>query len=205
MNDDKKNSIYLGIKEIILFRRFEKAFAKMHNSDYKITDSSDCLYRQTYLSEANQALVNDCKKGNIVALQRWIDKSCGDEVFYDELYSNRMSMRIIANHIKKHINKTSSILDIACGHGFIDQKLANCGFRNITGIDMNPQRVKFLQPYISKCLCMDIDSMDDSNDYDVILALEVLEHVLDVQKALRKINSLLSASGFFILACLMVI
>jgi 2-polyprenyl-3-methyl-5-hydroxy-6-metoxy-1,4-benzoquinol methylase len=103
-------------------------------------------------------------------------------------------MRILARYIIKNIPKNAYILDAACGHGAIDKVLAKKGYK-IKGIDLNPSRIKEIEPYIYEAECIDIDNLNGKEKFGLIVSLEMLEHVPDVKKTIANMFALLEENG----------
>ena len=94
----------------------------------------------------------------------------------------------------KGIPKTSRILDLGCGEGFLVEKYRTLGY-DIIGLDIN---------YSSDCVKKgDIRATPfENDDFDVILCLDVLEHLpfLDQDSALKEIHRIMKKDGITLLA-----
>lgn len=190
---------YIRFKEWKLYNCFIKSFGKDYWSDYTITTDSECLYRCTYYNNRNKELVDMCRHNDIEGIARWYSNSDEDKMYFDEYYDNRMSMRIIAKHIINTISKDSFIIDVACGHGSIDKYLSLKGFK-VKGIDLNQNRIDGLKADIYETECIDVDKLNNQQKYDVIISLEMLEHVPNVLHTLTKMNALLVENGMLYLS-----
>jgi len=99
-------------------------------------------------------------------------------------------------------NKT--ILDIGCGTGFLLKKLQNFG--KAYGVDCAQQALDYCRKRglenVKKGNILDIPFSD--NQFDIVLALDILEHVGDDGRALREISRILKKNGIaviFVPAC----
>ena len=119
---------------------------------------------------------------------------------------NPLRLEFILNNFDKSIRK-KNILDIGCGGGLISELLAKKN-ANVTGIDENIYNIKQAKDH-AKMGSIKIDYKNQSLDtfykknkkkYDLILCLEVLEHVNDVKKTLDKISELMKPGGTLILS-----
>ena len=119
---------------------------------------------------------------------------------------NPLRLEFILNNFDKSIRK-KNILDIGCGGGLISELLAKKN-ANVTGIDENIYNIKQAKEH-AKMSSIKIDYKNQSLDtfykknkkkYDLILCLEVLEHVDDVKKTLDKISELMKPGGTLILS-----
>jgi glycosyltransferase involved in cell wall biosynthesis len=94
------------------------------------------------------------------------------------------------------------ILDIGCGQGFLAERLSEKGCE-VTGVDSieKPQRLSSMQSYLSCDLnhgFKDIKKNLRSGYYDVILLLDILEHLTNPGYILKEIRNLLNPSGYLI-------
>jgi len=93
------------------------------------------------------------------------------------------------------IDTKSKVLDIGCGDGFWLELLRNLGFNNLCGIDLS-------KPMVGRALlknldveCKDIYEIDYYNKFDIIIMMDVLEHLPNVSKALMIVNNALKTNG----------
>ena len=119
---------------------------------------------------------------------------------------NPLRLEFILNNFDKSIRK-KNILDIGCGGGLISELLAKKN-ANVTGIDENIYNIKQAREHV-KMSSIKIDYKNQSLDtfykknkkkYDLILCLEVLEHVDDVKETLDKISELMKPGATLILS-----
>jgi 2-polyprenyl-6-hydroxyphenyl methylase/3-demethylubiquinone-9 3-methyltransferase len=104
--------------------------------------------------------------------------------------------------------KGLSLLDIGCGGGLIAEPLARLGF-SVTGIDASEKNIGVARLHAAKSeLDISYDCktpeqlVDIPNRFDVVLALEVVEHVSDVDVFLRAAGGLVAPGGALIAATL---
>lgn len=95
-------------------------------------------------------------------------------------------------------NKTKSakLLDLGCGSGYFLSQAAKY-YTNCTGVEtyIDHWENKKFENIIPVAI---EDTKLPANSFDLITALDVLEHLIDEQKFLQEINRLLSAEGKFI-------
>ncbi|MFA4995097.1 MAG: bifunctional 2-polyprenyl-6-hydroxyphenol methylase/3-demethylubiquinol 3-O-methyltransferase UbiG [Bdellovibrionales bacterium] len=102
--------------------------------------------------------------------------------------------------------KNLSILDIGCGGGLLCEPLARLGAK-VTGLDASPKTLEAARKH-AKQEKLDIAYIDGSvEDYaqgkqkfDVVLAMEILEHVADIPSFLKSAASLLKPNGLLIVS-----
>lgn len=93
--------------------------------------------------------------------------------------------------------KTSAVLDVGCGTGWLIKKLSNLGFKNLTGIDLfidckdevNTEKLKIVKT----------DIFDISDKYDLIMFHHSLEHMPDPASVINKASQLLNKDGTIII------
>ena len=118
----------------------------------------------------------------------------------------------ISNHFKLNRNDNLSlkgirILDIGCGGGLISEPLSRLGAK-VTGIDASEQNIKIAKIHSAKSK-LNINYIHSSPErlrkdlkYDVILNLEVVEHVEDLNLYLKSCSELIKNNGIMFTATL---
>lgn len=107
------------------------------------------------------------------------------------------------NIINKQINSSTqicnnlNILDVGCGGGLLCEPLSRLG-GDVTGIDVSENAIITAKQHASKMglkinyICTSLEELNLKKDFDLIIASEVIEHVLDRKyflKMIRKISS----------------
>ncbi len=128
---------------------------------------------------------------------------------------NPVRLRYIKDTItKKFGNKSEKlplkdikILDIGCGGGLLSEPLSRLG-ATVTGIDASDRNVKIAKMHLKKSK-LDIDYYCSSPDkfvakekFDVVLNMEIVEHVDNVDFFLLKSSELLKKNGLMFIATL---
>lgn len=102
--------------------------------------------------------------------------------------------------------KNLNVLDIGCGGGLMSEALAKLG-ANVHGIDIAENNISIARQHAND-QSLDIqyanievkDLIDNDILYDVILNLEVMEHVSDLKLFMTQCNQLLSRDGITIMS-----
>jgi 2-polyprenyl-3-methyl-5-hydroxy-6-metoxy-1,4-benzoquinol methylase len=98
----------------------------------------------------------------------------------------------------KHMPRNSKILDCGCGIGIAGVALQENGFKNIIGIDIDEKNVNIAKKFY-KVYRMDLEKIEfKSKIFDVILALNVIEHLNHPGKFVNSIKKILKSSGYLI-------
>ena len=129
---------------------------------------------------------------------------------------NPIRIEYIIDKIKQHfkiINKKGSllkdlnILDIGCGGGLISEPLSRLG-GNVTGIDASDKNIKVATIHSKKnnlkirYLNKSPEQLNEFEKFDIILSLEIVEHVNDVNLYIKSCNKLLKQNGIMFTATL---
>ncbi len=99
------------------------------------------------------------------------------------------------------------ILDIGCGGGLICEPLARLGAA-VTGIDADPKAVSVARQHAGEsgldiqCRCADAETLPEAEKYDVVLGLEIIEHVTDPEFFVRMCVNLCRPGGLVIFSTL---
>ena len=105
---------------------------------------------------------------------------------------------------KKHLKKIN-ILDIGCGGGLLSEPMQRLG-ANVTGIDASSKNIKIAKLHAKKnklnirYLCSSPEKMKIAKKFDVILNMEIVEHVEDIQFFLKSSSKLLKKNGLMFVA-----
>jgi len=102
--------------------------------------------------------------------------------------------------LKKCDLKEISLLDIGCGGGILSESMARIGV-NVVGIDACEENIKVAQSHAKKVglnveyMHTSVEKLDSGQKYDVILLMEVVEHVDNLEFFLKKTAELLKPGG----------
>lgn len=95
----------------------------------------------------------------------------------------------------------NSAMEFGCGTGLITFNLKN-KFKDIMMVDNSAGMIEEVNKKIKnqnvnniRTWCGDIDEIDDKNKYDVIYTSMTLHHIVNINKVLEKLYSLLSLEG----------
>ena len=128
---------------------------------------------------------------------------------------NPIRIKYIKENIINHFNiktknkplKNINILDIGCGGGLLCEPLTRLG-ANITGIDASEKNIKIAKLHSNKSK-LKITYMQSSPEtlivkkkFDVILNMEIIEHVDNVNLFLKSCSKLLKKNGIMFIATL---
>ena len=105
---------------------------------------------------------------------------------------------------KKPLEKIN-ILDVGCGGGLLSEPMHRLG-ANVTGIDASNKNIKIAKLHAKKnklkidYLCSSPEKLKINKKFDVILNMEIVEHVEDVQFFLKSCSGLLKKNGLMFVA-----
>jgi len=114
---------------------------------------------------------------------------------------HRGKVFLIQNLIEKYFpqNKDLKILEVGCGTGGLTKHLTNYG--DVTGFDISEDAVSYCKSSgLTNIFVQDLNVFDPKpyeNTYDLVLALDVLEHIQDDVGAMKKISVILKKDGLF--------
>ena len=128
---------------------------------------------------------------------------------------NPVRLRYIKDTItKKFGNKSEKlplkdikILDIGCGGGLLSEPLSRLG-ATVTGIDASDRNIKIAKMHLKKSkldvdyYCSSPDKFVANEKFDVVLNMEIVEHVDNVDFFLLKSSELLKKNGLMFIATL---
>jgi SAM-dependent methyltransferase len=93
------------------------------------------------------------------------------------------------------------ILDIGCGTGFNTEYLKQSGYKDIVSLDISLNALQFCQTRdITKLVCADGTNPPFRNaSFDVVMALDMIEHIEDDQACLKNMSRLVKRGGTVII------
>jgi SAM-dependent methyltransferase len=96
---------------------------------------------------------------------------------------------------------TPRILDVGCGTGYNIEYMQQHGFRNIVGLDFSLEALKLCHSRgITQVVCGDGTLPPfESSSFDVITALDMIEHVEDDVRALQELARILKPGGSLVI------
>ncbi len=145
------------------------------------------------------------------------NKTIGKQsVIYEDFHSNikpikkiissgNFTYRFILKLTERYLKNVENVIDIGCGVGMIDLYIAAKGIK-VTGIDVSKLAINGAKSNSTilkikntpDFICGDFMKIKLKSKYDMILISEVLEHLEDDDRAVKKINSLLKNKGIVI-------
>ncbi len=111
------------------------------------------------------------------------------------------------NRSEKLPLKNIKILDIGCGGGLLSEPLSRLG-ATVTGIDASDRNIKIAKKHLEKSklnidyYCSSPEKFVVKEKFDVVLNMEIVEHVDNVDFFLLKSSELLSKNGLMFIATL---
>ncbi len=113
-----------------------------------------------------------------------------------------------------NLNKTENmplkkvkILDIGCGGGLLSEPMCRLG-AEVLGIDASDKNISVAKLHAKKndldikYLCSSPENLNSKNKFDVILNMEIIEHVEDVDIFIKSCSKLLKKNGIMFVATL---
>ena len=103
--------------------------------------------------------------------------------------------------------KDIEILDIGCGGGLLSEPMCRLGAK-VTGIDASDKNIKVAKLHSKKSnlqidyFCSSPEKFNAKKKFDVILNMEIVEHVEDVNFFLKSCSKLLKKNGIMFVATL---
>ena len=128
---------------------------------------------------------------------------------------NPIRIRYIKDNIINHFNLNNkskplnkiNILDIGCGGGLLSEPMSRLG-ANVVGIDASEKNIKIAKMHAKKNnLKIEYKNTSPENlktnkKFDVILNMEIVEHVEDVNFFIKSCSKLLKKNGIMFVATL---
>ena len=128
---------------------------------------------------------------------------------------NPIRIKYIKDNIIKNFNLKNknrpladiNILDIGCGGGLLSEPMSRMG-ADVTGIDASDKNIQIAKLHSKKnklkinYLCSSPEKLKTKEKFDVILNMEIVEHVEDIDFFLQSCSELLKKNGLMFVATL---
>jgi len=128
---------------------------------------------------------------------------------------NPIRIKYIKDKIIQHFNikskkiplKNINILDVGCGGGLISVPMKRLG-ANVVGIDASLKNINVAKIYSKKknlkikYICSSPEKLKIKKKFDVLLMLEIIEHVDDVNLFIKQSSKFLKKNGLMFIATL---
>ena len=128
---------------------------------------------------------------------------------------NPIRIKYIKDNIIKKFNlnssnkplKTINILDIGCGGGLLSEPMSRLG-ASVVGIDASKKNIQVAKFHAKKnklkinYICASPEILKIQKKFDVILSMEIVEHVEDINFFIKKSSELLKKNGLMFIATL---
>ena len=128
---------------------------------------------------------------------------------------NPIRIKYIKDNIIKKFNlnspnkplKTINLLDIGCGGGLLSEPMSRLG-ANVVGIDASKKNIEVAKFHAKKnklkinYICASPEILKIQKKFDVILSMEIIEHVEDINFFIKKSSELLKKNGLMFIATL---
>ena len=128
---------------------------------------------------------------------------------------NPERIKYIKDNTIKHFNLTNkdkpfknlNILDIGCGGGLLSEPMSRLG-GNVTGIDASEKNIASAKIHAKQndlnisYFCNSPENFNSNKKFDVVLNMEIVEHVEDVNLFIKKSSELLKKNGLMFVATL---
>ena len=122
-------------------------------------------------------------------------------------YIKENIIRTFQLNAKKDPLKNIKILDVGCGGGLLSEPMCRLG-ADVTGIDASDKNINVAKLHSKKnnlkikYICSSPEKLDIKDKFDVILNMEIVEHVEDVNFFLKSCSNLLKKNGIMFVATL---
>ena len=159
---------------------------------------------------------NTINKKEIEKFSKMADEWWSPEGKFKPLHKfNPIRIKYIRDNSIKHFKikhkdkpfKKLNILDIGCGGGLLSEPMYKLG-GNVTGIDASFKNIEIAKIHAKKnnlkinYYCASPENLNSNKKFDVILNMEIVEHVDDVNFFIKKSSEFLKKNGIMFIATL---
>lgn len=151
-------------------------------------------FREDAYSDINRRLIKSIKARDTMTACKIMEKAYNSGTKYsDECFDVRPGMRLIYNIICKEFDAKCRIVDFACGHGELIQKIAQEGYQAYA-VDFSADRLSQLVNV--RAYAGDVKKTTFENEsFDVSICMECMEHIDDVTELSRELIRVTKKNG----------
>lgn len=119
------------------------------------------------------------------------------------LYELDLSVNNASARVARLVGKGKSVLEVGCASGSQSKFLKEVLGCVVTGIEIDPEAAEDAKQYCDRVIVGDIESMSleesiGSQSFDVVIFVDVLEHLRDPAEALRKVKPYIAVEGYLL-------
>lgn len=128
-----------------------------------------------------------------------------DALMQEENIENRVGMQTIFKEIKQTFTKNVNILEVGGGTGNFSIRVAQTGYNivcsdcNVKALEVGKNDIADLNPEIRNKITFKESFADNlpfpKNSFDVVVCMEVLEHLIEPRKAVSELHRVLKDKG----------
>lgn len=160
---------------------------------------------------------NDCGTlylGAEEKISKSVDKQYDDKYFKETLKENltgymdyagqslplRKNFRIMLSRIKHHLifDRHLSLLDVGCAYGFFLDEARKMGM-SVHGLDLSESAIKWMEKNLGIKGTIGISSDAPEGPFDIITAIEVIEHVMDPHPFMKDLHKRIKDGGLLVI------
>jgi 2-polyprenyl-3-methyl-5-hydroxy-6-metoxy-1,4-benzoquinol methylase len=106
------------------------------------------------------------------------------------------SQKIFIKNLLKYVGDSKSILDAGCGSGWLGSALGQYLSAQVVAIDVKAPQFK---PRVNHFALMDVHFLGFLPQFDLIIAKDIIEHVLNPRNAMKEFALMLKENGVIII------
>lgn len=117
-------------------------------------------------------------------------------IFPEEINSSDFRVKKILKLLGEPSDK--KILDLGCGKGRFCRKIKDFGFVNIIGVEPSKELIRIARRNNKDIKFVQASATDlpfGDNEFDILVCIEVLEHIPDTEKAIKEMKRVLRPGG----------
>ena len=124
--------------------------------------------------------------------QRYFDK-------FDDPYS---SHSLIWDYLQEEGLKGKKVLELGIGDASLTKRMHEQG-AIVDGLEFDPVYIELAKPYCNRIISGDLDKVEAlviDNDYDIIVAADILEHLVNPEYVLSKLKTHMKKDGLLVVS-----
>lgn len=133
---------------------------------------------------------------------RKYDVNLKGQRYFDKFNDPYSSHSLIWKYLHEQGVKEKKVLELGIGDASLTKRMHNEG-AVVDGLEFDPVYIELAQPYCNRIISGDLDKVETlemDHDYDIIVAADILEHLVNPEYVLSKLKTHLKKGGLLVVS-----
>lgn len=184
----------------VLFNPFNVSAPEKTENNFTPTCSDYGIFHKT--AQCKNCGILFSMQGNQRIDIRQLYLESKDNLYLSQIEERQITCKRILSDIKKFGSSQSRLLDIGCSYGLFLNAARTSGMTNIYGVEMSKDACVYCKDTLKlNVFCGNVqEAAFPDNYFDIICAIEVIEHLENPRDFILRVNKILKPGGILYIA-----